>query len=256
MENNLNRRFENLAFRYSSVLERNIQKRLKKARDKEFTAGEIKKLVSSVNNEFESNSEIKKMIDLFSSHYKLGEPIDVFFSVVREVYVNSPDDSPTQQFEEDNDVSEYLADEKKELKQLAADEKRLIRLLVRFVAFQEIEKKLPDILSLADKKGNKERVEQNPVKWTSIKDNKNDFVQLVYGLHKAGYINKGKGEITKIVETLAETFQVDLGKNWQSNLSSSIHKSKHGYEPPIFNKIRQAYQYYSEDQITAKKSNK
>lgn len=196
------------------------------------------------------------MIDLFSSHYKLGEPIDVFFSVVREVYVNNPDDSPTQQFEEDNDISEYLADEKKELKQLASDEKKLVRLLVRFVAFQEIEKKLPNILSLADKKGTNARAEQHPVKWTSIKDNKNDFVQLVYGLHKAGYLNKGKGEITKIVETLAETFQVDLGKNWQSNLSSSIHKSKHGYEPPIFNKIRQAYQYYAEDQITAKKSNK
>lgn len=256
MDNNLNRRFENLLSRYSSVLERNIQKRMKKARDKEFTSDQIKKLVSSISNEFESNSEIKKMIDLFSSHYKLGEPIDLFFSVVREVYVKEPDDSPAQKFEDENDISDYLADEKKELKQLAADEKRLIRLLVRFVAFQEIEKRLPDILNMADKKAGKGDSGLYPVKWTSVKDNKNDFVQLIYGLHKAGYLNKGKGEITKIVERLADTLQVDLGKNWQSNLSSSIHKSKHGYEPPIFNKIKQAYQYYAEDQITAKKSSK
>lgn len=253
MKNNLSKRFESLVARYSSVIERNIQKRMRTARDKDFTANEIIKLISSIRREFVSNSEIKKMINLFSSHYKLGEPIDIFFSVVREVYVVKSGDSPTQQFEDEHDISEYLADEKEELKQLAADEKKLIRLLVRFVAFQEIEKKLPDILNVSDKNENKERNEQQSIRWTSIKNNKNDFVQLVYGLHKAGYLNEGKGEITKIVEALAETFHFDLGKNWQSNLSSSIHKSKNGYEPPIFNKIRQAYQNYAEDQIAAKK---
>lgn len=253
MDKKLNERFENLVSRYSSVLERNIQKRMKKARDKEFTAGEIRKLVSSISDEFVRSSEIKKMIDLFSSHYKLGEPIDVFFSVVRDVYVTESEELPAQKFEDENDISDYLYDEKKELKKLAADERKLIRLLVQFVAFQEIEKKLPDILKLIDKNAGKETISQYPVKWTSIKDNKNDFVQLIYGLHKAGYLNKGKGEITKIVESLADTFQVDLGKNWQSNLSSSIHKSKRDYEPPIFNKAKQAYLYYAEDLVTAKK---
>jgi hypothetical protein len=31
------------------------------------------------------------------------------------------------------------------------------------------------------------------------KDSKNDFVQMIYGLHRSGIINAGKGEITKIV---------------------------------------------------------
>jgi hypothetical protein len=92
-----------------------------------------------------------------------------------------------------------------------------------------------------------------PIKWTSKKDNKNEFVQLVYGLHKAGFINEGKGEITKIVESLAGIFKIDLGKGWQANHSSSIHKAKNDYQPPIYNKIKEAYQRYMEEQIESKK---
>ncbi|MBI2722211.1 MAG: RteC domain-containing protein [Bacteroidetes bacterium] len=94
------------------------------------------------------------------------------------------------------------------------------------------------------------------IKWTGKKDNKNEFVQLVYGLHKAGLINQGKGEITKIVESLAEAFKIELGKGWQANHSSSIHKANKDYEAPVFAKIREAYKTYVEEQIEHLKKKK
>jgi len=94
------------------------------------------------------------------------------------------------------------------------------------------------------------------VKWTGTKsDNKNEFVQLIYALHKAGFINNGKGEITKIVESLSEVFGIELGKNWQSNHSASIHKAKHNYEPPVFKKIKEAYKEYTSDLVREKFKN-
>ena len=101
--------------------------------------------------------------------------------------------------------------------------------------------------------GNTPVTNSYPIKWTSKKDNKNEFVQLIYGLHKAGLINEGKGEITKIVESLAGIFKIDLGKGWQANHSSSIHKAKNNYQPPVFTKIKEAYQQYMQDQVEGKK---
>jgi len=75
-------------------------------------------------------------------------------------------------------------------------------------------------------------------------------------LHKAGLINEGKGEITKIVEAIATVFDVKLGENWQSNHSASIHRANSDYQPLIFRKIREAYQQYIGNQIENKKKNK
>ena len=102
-----------------------------------------------------------------------------------------------------------------------------------------------------------ELTEKVPIKsgisWTGNKDSKNDFVQMVYGLHRAGIINAGKGEITKIVEALAPVFNVELGKNWQSNHSASIHKVNRNYQPPVFDKIKEAYLKYAEGLLEDKK---
>ena len=85
------------------------------------------------------------------------------------------------------------------------------------------------------------------VHWTAPKEAKNDFVQLIYGLHLAGFINDGKGEITKITETLANAFGIELSKNWQSNHSASIHKSNVDYTPPVFDKAKEEYLKYFKD---------
>lgn len=91
------------------------------------------------------------------------------------------------------------------------------------------------------------------LKWTGNRENKNEFVQLVYGLYKAGKINNGRGEITKIVERLAEILQVNLGKHWQSNHSNSIHKRNSGYKPPVFQELEDAYENYVYELIEGKR---
>ena len=84
------------------------------------------------------------------------------------------------------------------------------------------------------------------INWTGKKDNKNEFVQLIYALHEAGLINNGKGEITKIVEVLAEAFNIKLSKKgWTSNHSNSIHRQTANYEPAIFKTLEGAYKKYS-----------
>lgn len=82
------------------------------------------------------------------------------------------------------------------------------------------------------------------INWTGKRDNKNEFVQLIYALHEAGLINNGTGEITKIVDALAEAFNIKLSKNWQSNHSNSIHRQNRDYEPTIFKTVQEAYQKY------------
>ena len=69
-------------------------------------------------------------------------------------------------------------------------------------------------------------------------------------------LNEGKGEIIKITESLAETFGIELGKNWQSNHSASIHKAKADYQPPIFDKVKEAYLKYAKSLAYEKKLKK
>ncbi len=85
------------------------------------------------------------------------------------------------------------------------------------------------------------------IQWTAKKDNKNEFVQLVYALHQAGYINNGEGEIMKIVEALAQALDFKLSKGWHSNHSNSIHRQNSDYEPPIFKTLQESYIKYSKN---------
>jgi hypothetical protein len=66
-------------------------------------------------------------------------------------------------------------------------------------------------------------------------------------MYKDGYLNNGKGEITHIVPEFAKFLGVELGKNWQDNLSKSIHRRNFDYQPIIFNKIRNGYIFYCEE---------
>ena len=89
-----------------------------------------------------------------------------------------------------------------------------------------------------------EQPEKVEIKWTNG-NNKTDFVKLIYGFHKAKLINNGKGDITKIVESLGHEFNVELGKGWQSNLSKNKNVRNNDYDSlEIFDRIKSAYESY------------
>lgn len=78
---------------------------------------------------------------------------------------------------------------------------------------------------------------------------KNAFVQLIYGLQKAGYI---QGNLKALVEYYAPLFGVAL-KEWQSNLSKSIHNNNNDYKPKIFDELFNAYMNYHQETLKIKK---
>ncbi len=58
------------------------------------------------------------------------------------------------------------------------------------------------------------------VKWTDG-TTKNNFTKLIYALHRANYLEDGKGEVTKMVDNLAPVFGIKMG-DWESNFSKGI----------------------------------
>ena len=89
------------------------------------------------------------------------------------------------------------------------------------------------------------------IKWTS--ENITEFTQLVYGLYHSGHLTNSENEITKLVEDVATVFNLNLTKNWQGNLSKSIHKSDNDYEPKIFKAIESAFKKYMDTQLNKPK---
>jgi hypothetical protein len=89
------------------------------------------------------------------------------------------------------------------------------------------------------------------IKWN--RENITEFTQLIYGLFHSGYLSNNENEITKLVEDVAKAFNIELSKNWQSNLSKSIHKSNNDYNPAIFKEIENGYKKYANNQINKDK---
>ena len=81
-------------------------------------------------------------------------------------------------------------------------------------------------------------------KFNWIGKNKTEFVQLIYGIYHANLLTNENNEITKLVEDLSKEFDIDLGKNWQSNYSKSINYRNHDYFPEIFEKIKNGFIKY------------
>jgi len=243
MSQNLNKLFEDLLIRYTGAIEKNYQARYKKAKDKDFVKQELITHTEFILGWSLLIPENAQMIDVFTLWYKRGEEIADILDHIRKTYGEVDDERPFKRIENGKEITLYLSEEEKALKKIALDQRKLLKLLVRHMAYREIQRKQE---SLFDNKEQKEtKKELAGIKWTGTKDNKNEFVQLIYGLHQAGFINNGKGEIIKITEEIANSFGLELGKNWQSNHSASIHKSKRDYEPPIFDKIMKAYLKYS-----------
>ena len=254
MQKDLNKIFDELVARYINAIERNYHWRYKRAKDKGFIKDELKKGTDFVVEFSTLKDEKGKLLTHFMLWYKRGEDMNDIVKHLRETYGKVTDIKPYAIIENGEAITLYLSDEEKALKKLALDERKLMKVLISFIAYLEIQKRLPTMFDEPiNVKDDKETVANYPIKWTGTKDNKNEFVQLIYGLHKAGFINDGTGEITKITETLAKVFNIPLGKGWQANLSSSIHTAKRDYEPPIFRKTQEAYKQYVAELIESKK---
>lgn len=88
---------------------------------------------------------------------------------------------------------------------------------------------------------NTEAIEYNsPIRW--LNTNETEFVQFVYCLYYAGAIENNNEGITKLVETMAQQFNITLSANWQSNLSNSLSRAKTGYVPQIIKTITKGFE--------------
>lgn len=219
--------FDALSMRYTKVIEQSIKSRIKKARDKEVVREQIESELDFYINLLQVDRT--KLIETFSTQYNRGEEIGNILSYIRKIFGEDvPDILPYKKIENGKSITLYISEEDKTLKQLALNDGKLLKFMIRYISATNIKRRLPELCSDVEKLEIKKQ-HHTIVKWTGNKDNKNEFVQLVYGLHQAGYINEGKGEITKIVEALSDVFNIHLGENWQSNHSSSIHKVKNDY---------------------------
>ena len=254
MSKDLNQVFEELLSRYIKAIENDYISRYKRAKDKDFIIEELTKGTDFTIGWEEVDSGKGKMITLFSDMYKRGENINEIMDHLRKTFGEVEDIKPYKLIENGKRITLYLSEEEKALKKLALNKRKLLKVLIRNTAFKAIKKRLPTMFEEASSKS----ITKNGTKiiWTGSEKNKNEFVQLVYGLHQAGLMNDGKGEITKLTESLAETMGLDLGKNWQSNLSASIHKANMEYQPPIFDKIKEAYLKYAAKLAYEKKRKK
>lgn len=254
MPKDLNKVFYELLNRYIKAIENDYKSRYKRANDKEFIVEELTKVTDFTIEWEETDSAKSKLIDVFSTWYKRGEDMNETLAHLRKVFGEVEDIRPFKWLENGNKITVYLSEEEQALKKIALNERKLFKLLIRNTAFRAIKKKLPTLFDETTSK--KEAKTNTQIVWSGSEKNKNEFVQMIYGLHQAGLINNGKGEITKITEALAEIFGLELGKNWQSNLSASIHKANMEYQPPIFDNIKEAYLKYAKKLAYEKKLKK
>ena len=260
---NLNIFFDELTKRYIALIEKDFKRKYNRAKDKEFVINELKEGVDLMVEAHSTDEGVGKIIHFFWDLYKRGEDFKDIVGSIKKSFGADDIKISIARIEEDGSHTpidfEDVAheEENKMLKKLALDERRLMKMLVTYTAYKDIQKRFNTLFEDTETvKDNKELIVKYPIKWTAVKDNKNEFVQLIYGLHKAGYINEGKGEITKITEALANVFDVKLAKGWQSNHSTSIRNASGKYEPAIFRKIQEAYKKHMGEILEHKKKNK
>ncbi len=233
-------RFEEILPRYAHVWEQKLRTQYERAKDKEYVKGAIRQSVNEVFWSLCTNTALRDIIADFISLYKKGETPAAIFNQLSAKY----------------NTREIVTDRDKELHDFLVDDRQAIKLFIRCAAYQEIEWRIPSILNGEPLSALVVPVATSTIQWVCAKDNKNEFVQLIYGLYHAGYLRTDTGEITKIVETLAAVLNVGLSKNWQSNHSGSVHKTSEGYHSPIFKKIGDAYDLYIKNKLKRKKLNK
>jgi len=254
MSTELNKAYQDLHASYTKTIENIGIDRINKARDKAFAKdrflSQVQNILMAYSRGFSKHTEAS---NYFSSQFRSGDSIE---DITDKIVKDYPEALKITVVVEGRDTAEFIEFSDNEtvlLKKFPAKIQQLIGFFIGYSVFSKLYEKIPSY-NIEDKSSNK-TITTYPLEWTGEKGNKNEFVQLVYGLYKAGLINNGKGEITKIVETLAEVFSLELGNNWQSNLSASIHNSKSGSNPPVFGKLRLAFEKYAKDLVEHKKKN-
>ena len=258
MKQDLDSVFHKLKEQYYTSVEEKCKSRISQARNPEFVYEEIKQEVMGINGFLRKEKHRQNLLDAFGKRYKRGDPIEKIIESVKKEF---NEELPAIVFNTNDEgvkAEPFNEQEENILKIFVMDDRDMIRYIITSMTYYEISSKLPGFVEEIKKSKQssvKPTVKYN-IKWSGKKDNKNEFVQLIYGLHEAGYLNGGKGEITKMVEILAEVFDVKLGEQWQSNLSKSIHNSNADYEPAIFEEIKSAFNAYSAKKRKEKKQNR
>lgn len=251
MNRDFQQNFEELLQNYIHTIENNCLDQLKRAKDKPFVLDRILNQTRGMIRFYSLTfAKHNKAFNFFIENYNRGKEIIGILNKISEDYPEAMQMAPEIDERDQIELIPFSKEAEKLIKQFPENSQNIVRFHIGYLALDEVIKKVPTYLNQSEE--NVIPASKKITHWTAPKDAKNDFVQLIYGLHLAGYLNDGKGEITKITEALADTFGVDLGKNWQSNHSSSIHKAKEGYQPPIFDKIKQAYLAYSKGLVKRK----
>lgn len=253
-ETTLDKEFQKLISYYSKNLEDNIIGSMHRSKNKVFAHDKLLNNIRSIQRRYSRGMQAhQKACNLFIEKYNLGESLE---SILKQIISKYPESLKIELISDERETVleiDFTDGSSEIITKFLKENQNLISFFAGLFSLEEIVKRFPEYLNQETKKTFpfKSKIKYTP----SNKENKTEFVQLVYGMYEAGLINSGKGEITKIVEELSVMFGVDLGKNWQSNHSSSIHKSNKGYSPEVFDKIKQAYLNYSHKQTEKKKKN-
>ncbi|OFY82826.1 MAG: hypothetical protein A3F72_01705 [Bacteroidetes bacterium RIFCSPLOWO2_12_FULL_35_15] len=241
--------FENLLQSYTQTVELYCRQKIHNAKSREYMGQCLEEQLLELSaSQTKETPLVNDAIDFFLDKYYKNEGFDIALQYLRAYYpqtflhlVPTVKQLPQQ--------IPFSEPEEQLIVQFPNETNHFIRVVIARMVYAEIIVKIPTYLH---PESSTKEIKKSAYKWTGSKDNKNEFVQLIYGLHEAGLIENGKGEITKIVESYAAIFNVDLGKHWQSNHSASIHKAKKNYQPPVFDKIKEGYQHYTERQLKSK----
>lgn len=251
----LDDRFELFRKRYFQRCLNDIKQKIEVSRDKEFGKQHY---LSGFHNYKEN---VKTGIDAviiseFEYQYKLGYDVPAILddlgknisekvSNIEDFLEKWFDKYKTLTLEERDEVSKDLHLNHRETLIRLSKRGELLKFIVRHYVFLDLLEYFSkeDVGSSLDSKKPSLTALDYDVIWTGdTKTGKIDFVKLIYGLFYAGLLNSGNGEITKIVQSLAKVFKVDLGINWKSNLSKNRTERNTTYNQfQVFDAARSGY---------------
>ncbi|WP_336516451.1 hypothetical protein [Pollutibacter soli] len=122
--------------------------------------------------------------------------------------------------------------------------------IIEFQAFLETKK-----ISIQNKKVSKKSNDQRSnIIWKG--ENETELIHLIYAMFHGDFISCKPNRIDSVVQSICTAFNYELGKNWKSNHSKSIHNRKNDYQIQIFDKLKSSYILYANSQKQNRAKNK